>query len=153
MIFLLQVNKLKKNRIFSVLSGHKTPVSYLENFNGHGRPFVVGCGAQTTLEYVETLGLGNFIDKWQAPAGESEQHSANKSFQNRHTRKRKLEKVQSADGLPGKRPSRRKQTSPKKIIHDCTVTKLENIKDRDTDLWKYFLISYIILRLYNVDPY
>ena len=33
----------------------------------------------------------------------------------------------------------------KKKIHDCTVTKLLNIKDRDSDLWKYLLISNIPL--------
>ena len=53
--------------------------------NGHGRPFGVGCVAITTLEYVVKADLGNFIDKWQAPAEVPEPHSANKSFQNRHT--------------------------------------------------------------------
>ena len=76
--------------------------------------------------------LRNFIDKWQAPAGVPEQHSANKSFQNRHTRKRKEKSEDvhmSADGLHGKRLSQQKQTKvQKKITHDCTFTKLKTLK-------------------------
>ena len=125
----------------------------LDNSNGHGRPFVVGCGALTTLEYIVTPDLENFIDKWQAPVEESDTHPANTSFQNRHTRKRKSEDVhKSADVLRGKRRRRRKQRKlQKRIIHDCTVTKLQNIKDRDSDLWKYLLISNILLQLYDID--
>ena len=100
--------------------------------------------------------LGNLIDKWQAPAGVPEQHSANNSFQNRYTRKgkEKSEDVHmSADGLPRKRLSQQKQTYvQKKLIHDCTFTKLKNIKNRDSDSWKYLLISNILLRLNDIDP-
>ena len=51
-----------------------------DNSNGHGGPFVVGCGALTTLEYVVTPDLENFIDKWQAPVEESDTHAANTSL-------------------------------------------------------------------------
>ena len=89
-------------------------MSDLENFNGHGRPFVVGFGALTILKYVVTPDLGNFIDKWQAPARESEQHSAKKSFQICHTRRRKQKSEdvhKGADGLPGKnaKPTKNRQ--------------------------------------------
>ena len=92
------------------VSPESTSVSDFDNSNGHGGPFVVGCGALTTLEYVVTPDLENFIDKWQAPVEESDTHAANTSFQNRHTRKRKSEDVhKSDDGQPGKRRRRRKQ--------------------------------------------
>ena len=78
--------------------------------NGHERPFVVGCGTNHA-KYVVISDLENFIDQRQAPAGESNKHSANKSFQNHRTRKRKPEDVQSAHGVPAKRLIRWKQKS------------------------------------------
>ena len=49
----------KESDILCPVRTQSTSVSDLENFNGHGRPFDVGCGALTTQEYVVTPDLRN----------------------------------------------------------------------------------------------